>query len=151
MNVKLFFNQSPDNYLSKTIAQKGDYGCNIKENCSILNPTIIIRDDNVIKSQCNYMYIQELHRYYYITDIVMTSFKIVEVTGRVDVLMSYKEQILASQGIVTRNENLFNGYLNDMYMKQLSYQRVQTKQLGRFFQTSPNYVLIASGNMKIKS
>lgn len=61
----------------------------------------------------NYVYIEAFNRYYYVNDITSLKKDLWQMTLSVDVLMSYKEAILACTGFVDRNENEFNADLID--------------------------------------
>ena len=61
----------------------------------------------------NYMYIAEFRRYYYVTSIVVSSNELVMVTGEVDPLYSFKDQIVENYGMVERNEFEYNEMLTD--------------------------------------
>lgn len=145
MTVNFYKNSSPLNYVNKTINATDNLDCELKEDCSITEPIIEVIGTNALNA--NYMYIPLFSRYYYFVDVTTTQYSTLIIKGHVDVLMSFHTSILSSQGIVARNENQFNGYLNDNRMAQLAYQRVQTKSLGNIFTKSPSYVLIASGNI----
>lgn len=53
-------------------------------------------------SQYNYCYIEKLNRYYFINDVIVYS-DYITVQLSVDVLMTYRDEILNSQGIVNRS------------------------------------------------
>lgn len=64
----------------------------LREECSVEEPSILVQSDP--RGQ-NYAYIPEFSRYYYITDITAERSNAFRIRLRVDVLMSYKSQILA--------------------------------------------------------
>lgn len=75
------------------------------EPTNILTPVIIAeRDSDIINA--NYMYIPELNRYYYITAITLIQGNRVSITGKVDVLKTYAEQLQNCTGIITRSESI---------------------------------------------
>lgn len=88
----------------------------LRENCSIITPAVLLDGyqfteldyDNLFKF--NYMYIQEFERYYFITDIILISNQLIEITGRVDVLDSFKNDIYNMIGILDRSSN--NSYIS---------------------------------------
>lgn len=79
---------------------------------SILNPKILIETDSDI-SRYNYLYIPLFHRYYFITDIIGKEANFWEISAKVDVLMSWKSEILQLAAIVKRSESLYNMYIDD--------------------------------------
>lgn len=89
--------------LSGTLRQK---------NVSVLNPTITIAYSKDIFS-CNYAYIPEFNRYYFITGFSNVVNGIVDVSMHVDVLMSFKDEFLKNNGYIDTSLNYGNFYLND--------------------------------------
>ena len=52
----------------------------------------------------NYFYIEEFNRYYFLSSFVISSNRLVAITGEVDPLYSFKEQILENYAMIERNE-----------------------------------------------
>lgn len=89
---------------------------------SILRPIIQIKPTltstvSKILSECNYVYIREFGRYYFVTAINTTANNYIELELSIDVLMSWKTSILAQNVIVSRNENEYSLYLDDSVLK----------------------------------
>lgn len=72
---------------------------------------VILRTRKVL--ECNYIYIPNLNRYYYVKskDIVRTN--LVRFNCHCDVLMSFKDIVLQQSGIVGRQENKYNPMIYD--------------------------------------
>lgn len=81
-----------------------------REGCNILNPVIRIKGE---LPDFNYVYIRDYHRFYFVTDITNERKGLWAVSLRVDVLMSYKDEIAVQKAFVTRNENRYNDLLAD--------------------------------------
>ena len=75
-----------------------------------LKPVIDIDGLNI--NEYNYCYIVELKRYYYIENTVISTNGICRLTMRVDVLMTYIEDIKASYGLITKQHD-YNPYFGD--------------------------------------
>lgn len=89
---------------------------------SVLRPVIQIKPTSTstaakIISECNYVYIREFSRYYYVTAINTTANNYIELELLIDVLMSWKTSILAQKVIVSRNEKEYSLYLDDSVLK----------------------------------
>lgn len=81
---------------------------------SVLTPQAVLDYDiNVITNGYNYAYISAFNRYYYITDIKVDSGKRIILTLAVDVLNTYREQILSSPANVIRWEGARNSQIYD--------------------------------------
>lgn len=108
--ITLYQCSSESNRLNKTdfLENANTYQGFLKENCSIITPAILLDGyqftgrnyDNLFKF--NYMYIEEFERYYFITDITLISNQLIEITGRVDVLESFKNDIYNMEGVLYR-------------------------------------------------
>ena len=143
MTVNFMVNSSPEIYVNKTVSISKQVDCNLKGEVDILNPTLIVKDVTI--GSCNYMQIPDFNnRYYYIDSVITRNNGILEISGRVDVLMSHKTEILALGGIVSRQEVLYNAELKDTDYTALNYRRVQTKTFSHVF-NSNKLVLIAAG------
>lgn len=147
MNVILYTNSSPDNAISKTLAQISTNEFVFKESSSILTPVIRLSGLNVADlKDCNYMYIDDLARYYYITNIQTVRNNLIEVSGRVDPLTSFKDQILSNTAIISRNEQAWNLFINDGVLKTYQNPQIATSNFTTgFTKSNPSIVLAVAG------
>ena len=92
----------------------------------ILHPQLKVSRETFdsIKS-CNYAYIPDFGRYYFVKYEIDSNF--VLLNCKVDVRTSYKEGIRGLTCTVTRNENLKNGYLHDSNYSIYAYEQVVCK------------------------
>lgn len=98
---------SPQNYLSKDITQIGNAKTiSIYDTVDIISPVFVL-DYSVDYLNCNYCYCVELHRYYHVV-ISLDSAKRMILTCQVDVLMTYRDDILQSDATVIRSESVGN-------------------------------------------
>lgn len=113
MNITLYKTKSESNKINKTLTSSMSFTGTLKDECSVLNPTIFIESDNL--SDYNYLYIKEFNRYYFINDIKNVRNNIWSITGEVDVLYTYKDKILSLPLILEKSENDIhsNKMLND--------------------------------------
>lgn len=124
-----FYNTPDENYvLNKTLNDELIKTGTIKDDSSILTPTITILKDMSIIGK-NYCYIDVLKRYYFITDILITG-TLMTLSLKVDVLQTYKDSILESTQVITRQENEFNNYLLDSDMPVTSKINTIIKNIG---------------------
>jgi len=146
LTVKLHHNSSPDNKIGKQLDAGLSMNCVLKEESSILKPTIII-EAATPPITYNYMYIQELQRYYFIDDIVSKNNKIWEITGHVDVLQTFQNGILAQDAVIRRQQNKYNLYLNDPDFMTYNYDQLQTLYFSSTgFLKTLSYVLVVNGS-----
>ena len=117
MNITLYKTKSANNVISKKLVSEKNLGnnCILADSTSVTSPTVIIGGITSLDtiSDYNYAYIAQCHRYYYINDIIALSGGRVKLLLSVDVLMSYKTDILNSTQLVTRQKNKGKMYLAD--------------------------------------
>lgn len=144
MSITLYKNSSPRNKINKTLVQVAELTGHFRDNCNVMNPSITIEYSG---TDFNYMKISEFgDRYYFIDSIEVVRNEIITVNGSVDVLESFKSDILASDCIVSKNANRFNLYLNDNTLRayQDAYYQyaVYPNSFGVQFE---NVLLVAGG------
>lgn len=91
-----------------------NYNILIKKSTSVVNPIIIIKDDDGIIPTFNYVFIEQFARYYFVTDIIILNNNIYEIHLHCDVLNFISP---TQVGFVSRQENDFNSYLIDSNRK----------------------------------
>lgn len=111
LTINLQTNYSDVNVLDKNISNVSSVSGVLKEQTSILNP--IIKIQGSLPTGVNYMTIPDFGRSYFVTDIQSITNDIFEITGKVDVLTTYKNQIRGCTGIVSRQESNWNLFLDD--------------------------------------
>lgn len=111
MYINLYNNTSPANFVNKQITEVMSLEGTMREPTSIIDPVVIIDKDTSMGF--NYVHIPIFRRYYFVTGISSQSNGLVGVSMHVDVLMTYKAEIMQMEAIIKRQENLFNMYLDD--------------------------------------
>lgn len=153
MVAKIYKTKSAPNVVNKTLSEVVSFEEVIfKEDTSLLNPTIIINGVSNASSYTiedigtsNYFSIPKVNRYYFITDITMMSGGRVAITGKVDVLMSFKTDILGSTQLIVRQEKKTNNYLIDTDIPLSSKKQVIEHEFGDSITDSGYYILAVNG------
>lgn len=83
----------------------------LKDRCSMLDPVITIQNSSV--PDYNYAYIPEFNRYYFVSPATNLGAVLWSVTMHVDVLYTYRQQIMTAPCIVAKSSSSYNLYLND--------------------------------------
>lgn len=115
----------------------------LREETSIVDPVIIF-EGNFEHLGFNYMYIPTFQRYYYVTNIKSIRTGLWEVSAHCDVLKTYADAILANTGVIARQENDWNMYINDGSFKVQSNPYIITKRFPNTF-GPPSFVLALLG------
>lgn len=152
----------------KKYAVKHTYSnCILKDGTSIRHPTIVIHTStsgvqNLTsgESKCNYMYIAEFGRYYYINDIRSIRASIVEIDAISDPLKSFWTGAGSLKGIKdnvgyidkTATTSIRSKYLDDGSFRAYSTPNISTVPFsGDKFTTTQQFVAIISGGTSEES
>lgn len=114
MNMLLYQNLSPNNSINKILDGELDVEIKLKESTSITEPTILLFNSSANVKECNYCYIPNFKRYYFIDNISIQRQNLVLLSLKVDVLESFKDDILKSKAYITQSTSS-NPYYNDDY------------------------------------
>lgn len=145
MTIKLYHNDSDKRTVNKTLTNEGALtGAVIIDDTTILEPRLKVRDNGIIAVQYNYCYIADFKRYYYITNITVSNGYIL-IDCKVDVLMSYANEIRACTGVIARQENVWSGYLDDSENFTNQYNNVSLKAFTSPFSKTLSYILLVNG------
>lgn len=147
MQIIFYNNQSKNTKLEKNIgAPVATINCNVKHDCDIISPSVIIESSTPVN--CNYCYIEKFKRYYYVENITYLIGKRYRYDLRVDVLMSFKEDIKKCNAYIERTESivLANKYLNDALLPISTKRDVKISNgFGGFSKTLYNYLVVVGG------
>lgn len=120
MNIILYYSPDERSKLNKltNLVRKASIVGNFRSSVSVTNPVVVLeayRTPAIMTRilESNYVYIEDLKRYYFITDITIMTNNIISLSLKADVLTTYKDSIMNLQGIIERNENTFDVNLND--------------------------------------
>mgnify|MGYP003288736471 CR=1 FL=1 len=145
MTINFYINSSPINALEKDLTLKTTLTGTLKAESSLIDPIITIEDPDQIIIASNYAYIPDFGRYYFITNIESIRNNLWRLTMHVDVLFTYRAEILTNNAIIERNENEYDLKLNDgLFQTQQNPRIVQYPFPGGF--NTWNFVLAVAGN-----
>ena len=144
MNIVLGTISDEKNKLNKTFNNQATYTGTLKQETSVIHPSVILEATNL--SGCNYMYISEFGRYYFITDVVSVRNNLWRVDGKVDVLMSFKSGIETCPIILSNTETTASEeYMLGEMWKTLVKSKTDIISFPSGLNSSGEYILITSG------
>ena len=149
MEIILYKNWSDPNVLTKRLDILASESAQPYGEIDISSPELVLSDvPRSVLNKVNYCYIPELERYYTAT-ITLTNNGMYLLSGSVDVLMSFKDEILTIPAIIDRQEDptqcdtMVNngGYVSrvDNFMQRYTW--------AHGFGTSPQNILITAGGV----
>lgn len=145
-NIIGYFNKSDRTVLNKTIESKFTISGNFKITTDIIHPTINISSHSSVDfDDCNYLYIGQFDRYYFITSKSIDTFGNIMIDCECDVLMSHKSQILNLDVIALRSSSTYNTYQFDSEVPMYENKVVATQKFPGGFPTGDALILANCG------
>ena len=145
MDVVFYYNASDDRVINKTLIGGETMSGQARDSINVMNPIVRFESDEVLRY--NYAYIPQLQRYYAITEITAAYDNLYDVSFAVDVLMSFRADILTLSVIVDKQSMPENGdeYIDDgsLVCDNVMFTRLHEFESG--FNNSPEYILITAG------
>lgn len=148
MTINLRTNYAEPNKVNKYSEYITEYrDCIMKESTSIITPSFLIRANFESVKKCNYIYVVELGRYYFVDDIILVRNDLLEFRCRVDVLSSFWDEVKINDAIIRRNANKFNTLINDGTMMEYQNPYVTVYKFDNVFDNDKlNYILLVAGS-----
>ena len=126
MNIKLYIYKHPKNSFTRNYSTLETLTGSMRDSLNVVDPVFLVQGATKY-DRANAVYCEELGRYYFITGKEWIRTGLLAISCHVDVLMTYRTDILNNAGIISRNSNLFNGYLPDNRQKLFAYDKIQIK------------------------
>ena len=111
-------NYSKDIEIEKSLVEVGQFDGMPVVPFDVSNPIVRFtieseNDINLVVPQFNYIQLFELSRFYYVNKINYLGNNLFELECKLDVLYTYKNLIVGQDGIINRNQFVYNDFLND--------------------------------------
>ena len=139
MTLNFYTNNSSNKALDKNLTSVVSLSGNLREESSVINPSILIEYSGFIGA--NYAYIPEFQRYYFIKEITSVRKNLWRVDMHVDVLSSFKSAIRNNTAIIERAQGYYDLYLEDNMLPIEQSTFSTTYALGNDFSQSGVYML----------
>lgn len=154
MIANFYENKSDSRYIDKDIDlisynNISDIPISIIEPSSVVYPTFKL-SSGLMGQNANYMYVNDLHRYYFIKNWSMEN-GYIKIECECDVLMSFKTYIKNRSVVVKRQENKFNLYLDDQKYKVQNRTATMTKKFPNGFGSAKHLVMGVVGKAQEES
>lgn len=149
-NITLQTNQSENVKVVKTVVDVITLTGVLRDESSIIDPIILVEGELSTIRAANYATIPDFGRSYFIKDMRSIRTGLIEITCHVDVLSSFATAIKGNKGIVFRQENSYNLYLNDGVLEVYQNPYVTTKKFPSGFD-GQSYVLALAGRRGVIS
>lgn len=146
MNITFYKNVSEPERVTKSLLYPLPLTGSLRDSSNVINPEIIIEGNpGNFPTLYNYAYIPEFGRYYYVGDPVAYRNNLISVPLSVDVLMSFKDAILANEAVIDKQDSNGNIYLNDGIWTHEAREFYTIKSFANGFNDAGEYILITAG------
>lgn len=146
MQGKFYNNKSDARYMNKSIDLKyNNIPLEILTPASVVRPVLKV-SSGLIGQSVNYVYVDELERYYYIRNWTMENGHVL-LECEVDVLMSFKNAIKQQNVIVSRQQKKYNLYMTDQKQKFYNTNATVVKEFPKkpFSISKSQFILCLNG------
>lgn len=144
MDITLLVNNSEKNKINKSLTNAVTFTGTLRDETSIINPVVLLETTN--PSNYNYAYIPDFNRYYFISDMASVNKNLWRISLTVDVLESFKNEILGSSAIISDSENKgMNKYLTGKVWKANVKETTTIKTFPNGLSENGHFILITAG------
>lgn len=144
--VALYTNGSHPSVINKSLTLIDSVTGEFRENQQLSDVQLTLNRSSYTGPIPNYIYISDLHRYYFVEDITIINSELIALTCHVDLLQSFADEILNQTAVISKQENNWNLYLNDGTFKCYQNPYVIQKLFPSGFNTAAmTYVLTVTG------
>lgn len=145
MQVDFFYNTSDSRTINKNLITGESFEGQARDEVDVMNP--IIRFDSAETLKYNYAYIPDLQRYYSVVNRTIFREGLWDITFAVDVLMSFRNDILNTVAVVDKQSMIEHGdqYIDDGSLVTDNLMFTTTTEYPEGFNDAVEYVLIVAG------
>lgn len=144
MIMKMYNTSDSNNTINKTLANETEFNIKLKGDTSITRPVVVLHSNSIILF--NYAYIPEFNRYYFVDKIELFPNGIYNISLKVDVLESFKNDIKNSRGLISKQTNI-NNYYNDSYESEIKKEVDLYKSNVTFDLNKKSKILVTIGGV----
>lgn len=148
MDIILYQTDSERERVNKNLLEGVTLTGSLRGESSVIKPSILIEATNI--SEYNYCYIAEFGRYYYINNIISVRTNLWRIECSVDVLMSFQNQILNLDVIVSDlslGEDPTSVYFSGEQWQSIVKTKTDVIQFPSGLLDDGEYILITSGGI----
>lgn len=146
IKIKTFVYDGEPNRVNKILQENEEYTGVLHVPFNVLTPVVRFRTRTPVSF--NYVYIESLHRYYFVSELTQDG-DICTVRLRVDVLMSYKDKILVTSAMLVKGNdvNKFISNRNNVYDVRPKTKKINFPNMGLLNETGTVVMITLKGNV----
>lgn len=145
--MKINFYNCLDDYnkLNKTLSNKTELDIVLKERNNFINPSIILKNQ-IPNFSYNYCFIPGFNRYYFIENIEILSNNLILLSLKIDVLMTYKNDINNSFVTIAESSEILNE--NKLNYDSEDIENITKIDLNNPFTGNSDILITVNGNVQ---
>lgn len=145
VKIKTYVYDGEPNRINKTLQENTEYTGVFNMEFNVLNPIIRFRTRTPVTF--NYVYIESLNRYYFVSEIEQNG-DICTVHLQIDVLFTYKDIILNSTATLTKGENVgaYSSIRENVYDVRPKLKKLDFPNTGLFSDNDNIIMVTIKGN-----
>lgn len=150
MDIQLFKNNTPPPHMGRSLTSVAAFSIpdNVIEKMDLLNPVLTFKNDQFSQyAAANYCHIgAPFNRYYFMGTATAGEDGLTRIPCHVDVLYTYRQNILNADCIAERSSSSYSEYLQDEFIKVEQGYTYNVSKFNYSFDSSlGDYILHASG------
>ena len=126
MVIKLYITTSDPKCVDKQLTGEISINGVARDPVDVVNPIIEYERGETDISGYNYAYIEDFGRWYFMS-VTADSYNMLTLNMHCDALSTSKSYLRARNATITRNQRLYNSYLNDPEFPSYAYTNIVTK------------------------
>ena len=151
MDIQLFKNNTPPPHMGRSLTPVAAFSIpdNVIEKMDLLNPVLTFKNSDYPNiATANYCYLgAPFNRYYFMGTATAGEDGLTRIPCHVDVLYTYRQNILNADCIAERSSSSYSDYLQDEYIQiEKGYTYNISKFNYSFNPDTGDYVLLVSGS-----
>lgn len=151
MDIQLFKNNTPPPHMGRSLTPVAAFAIpdNVIEKMDLLNPVLTFKNDQFSQyAAASYCHIgAPFNRYYFMGTATAGEDGLTRIPCHVDVLYTYRQNILNADCIAERSSSSYSDYLQDEYIQiEKGYTYNISKFNYSFDPDTGDYVLLVSGS-----
>lgn len=144
MNITFYNNKSPKNKIGKILINAYSITGTLRNETSTTSFQFLVEITDV--NAYNYIYVSEFNRYYFITNVVSVRTNLWLITAEIDVLESFKNEILQLNVILANTENVGSkNYRRGECWDVLVKEKTDIVNFSNGLSTNGEFILITAG------
>lgn len=142
MQINLYTNSENNKVINKNPNFLHSLECILLEGCSIVQPSIIIENNDTVRLLANYVEIPSFNRFYYVNDKIILEGGKIRFNLKCDILKSNEDYLLNKKMLILRSESKRDADIPDSNFIRYAKRKIDYITISEdLISNSNNYIL----------